>query len=61
MKIKSRFSRFNDNNLENGFYFRFSFVQKKNEPKRKLPAHAFFTLVKIKICQQRSKLAWLKQ
>ncbi len=40
---------------------RFSFVQKKNEPKRKPPAHALFTLSKIKICQQRSKLAKLKQ
>ena len=27
---------------------RFSFVQKKNEPKRKPPAHALFTLSKIK-------------
>ena len=36
------------------------FSDKENEPK-KSPAHALFTLSKIKIYQQRSKLARLKQ
>ena len=43
-----------------GYSNSFSLVVKKTNQK-KPPAHALFTLSKIKICQQRSKLARLKQ
>ena len=43
-----------------GYSNSFSLVVKKTKQK-KPPAHALFTLSKIKICRQRSKLAKLKQ
>ena len=43
-----------------GYSNSFSLVVKKTNQK-KPPAHALFTLSKIKICRQRSKLAKLKQ
>ena len=43
-----------------GYSNSFSLVVKKTNQK-KPPAHVLFTLSKIKICQQRSKLAKLKQ